>query len=186
VRWKAGKKGETDLKKGLAEVALPQIDDLIAKFEILRRRQQASGLSDWSAIPEDEADEFVTAGMAAIHRIAGPDSQFAIQTEKIIEQYHLWRFAVIPHLCGTLRALRQAVASGYLDNVQELIHASVFADFLEMAEHLLGEEYKDSAAVLIGGVLEGHLRKLCDKNGIPTVIKDSKKLSEKSTGSQTT
>ena len=61
---------------------------------------------------------------------------------------------------GALTALRPAIGSGYLLSVQELIHADVFADFPEMAQYLLGEGYKDSAAVLIGGVLEEHLRKL--------------------------
>ena len=36
----------------------------------------------------------------------------------------------------------------------------------QMAEYLLGEGYKDPAAVLIGGVLEQYLRKQCEKSGI--------------------
>jgi hypothetical protein len=39
-----------------------------------------------------------------------------------------------------------------------------------MAEYLLNEGYKDPAAVLTGGVLEEHLRKLADKYGVPTVV----------------
>ncbi len=54
---------------------------------------------------------------------------------------------------GTLRA-------------QELIHSDLFADMLEAAEYLLGETYKDPAAVMAGGVLEQHLRELCRKHGI--------------------
>jgi len=75
---------------------------------------------------------------------------------------------------GALKALRQSVASGYLVNVQELIHADLFSDFLEMAEHILREGYKDPAAVLIGGVLEEHLRKLCSKNGVTLEHTDAK------------
>jgi hypothetical protein len=37
-----------------------------------------------------------------------------------------------------------------------------------MAEYPLETSYKDPSAVLVGGVLEQHLRKLCTKNGIPT------------------
>ena len=44
----------------------------------------------------------------------------------------------------------------------------VFADFIEMAEHLLDERYKDPAAVIIGSVLEEHLRQLCLSAGIRT------------------
>ena len=41
--------------------------------------------------------------------------------------------------------------------------------FLEMAEHLLGDGYKDASAVIAGGVLEEHLRKLATKSSVPTV-----------------
>src|SRR5260370_4051184 len=36
-----------------------------------------------------------------------------------------------------------------------------------MADHLLCEGYKDPAAVIAGGVLEEHLRKLCQKHTLP-------------------
>jgi hypothetical protein len=55
-----------------------------------------------------------------------------------------------------------------LQSISELIHADIFADFLEMADYLLEQGYKDPAAVITGSVLEEHLRKLCDKNGIDT------------------
>lgn len=50
---------------------------------------------------------------------------------------------------------------------REIAAAEIFSDFLEMAEHLLEENYKDPAAVLVGSVLEEHLRKLCVKNSLP-------------------
>ena len=56
--------------------------------------------------------------------------------------------------------------SGYLTTVSELIHGELFADFIEMAEHLLSEGYKDPAAVVAGSVLEEHLRCLSAKNGV--------------------
>ena len=68
---------------------------------------------------------------------------------------------------GALRALRRDYDAGYLSSVQSLVRAEVFADFLEMAEHLLGQGYKDPCAVLVGGVLEDHLRSLCQGRGIP-------------------
>lgn len=67
---------------------------------------------------------------------------------------------------GLLRALRADYAAGYLQPIIELIHADLFSDFLEMADHLIEQGYKDPAAVIAGSVLEEHLRKLCDKNGI--------------------
>ena len=75
---------------------------------------------------------------------------------------------------GMLQALRNDYESGYLQSVVELAHADIFADFLDMAEYLLQQGYKDPAAVVTGSVLEAHLRKLCDKHGIPTVKADGK------------
>ncbi len=71
---------------------------------------------------------------------------------------------------GSLRALRRDYEDGYLSKVQGLIRSELFADFLEMAEHLLHQGYKDPAAVLVGGVLEEHLRALCAARSIAVVV----------------
>ena len=68
---------------------------------------------------------------------------------------------------GALRALRRDFDAGYLSRLKSFIRAEVFADFLEMAEHLLEQGYKDPCAVLVGGVLEDHLRSLCQGRDIP-------------------
>ena len=39
-----------------------------------------------------------------------------------------------------------------------------------MSKHLLDEKYKDPAAVMIGSVLEEHLRQLCSNNSVDTEI----------------
>ena len=70
-------------------------------------------------------------------------------------------------LTGIAAALREDLSLGRLASLSGLISADLFADFLEMAEHLLGEGYKDPAAVLAGGVLEEHIRKLSEKHGLP-------------------
>jgi hypothetical protein len=77
--------------------------------------------------------------------------------------------------CGELTTLRAEARPACISSVAR-IHADVFSDFLEMAAHLLEERYKDPAAVLAGSVLEEHLRKLCDKNGVPTVDAAAKPL----------
>ncbi len=70
-------------------------------------------------------------------------------------------------LLGILKALRSDYEAGYLRSVHEIIHGGIFSDFLEMADYLLTEGYKDPAVVLAGGVLEEQLRKLRQANGIP-------------------
>ena len=49
---------------------------------------------------------------------------------------------IMPNKAGALRALRRDYDAGYLFKVQSLVRAEVFADFLEMAEHLLEQGYK--------------------------------------------
>jgi hypothetical protein len=69
-------------------------------------------------------------------------------------------------LQGVIQSLRDDYVAGRMQIFQELIHADLFSDFLEMAEYFLEEGYKDPAAVMAGGVLEEHLRKLTSKHGI--------------------
>ena len=54
--------------------------------------------------------------------------------------------------------------------MKKLVSAEIFSDFLEMATHLLEQDYKDPAAVMIGSVLEENLRQLCHSIGIETEI----------------
>ena len=50
--------------------------------------------------------------------------------------------------------------------MKKLVSAEIFSDFLEMAAHVLEQDYKDPAAVMIGTVLEENLRQLCHSAGI--------------------
>ena len=74
---------------------------------------------------------------------------------------------------GILRAAKEDIEGGYLQKVETLVSASVFSDFLEMAEHLLDNGYKDPAASLIGAVLEDGLRRICGNNNITVKSDDS-------------
>ena len=71
---------------------------------------------------------------------------------------------------GILSVAREELAGGWLTTTKGLISAEIFSDFLEMAQHLLDEGYKDPAAVMAGSVLEEHLRQLCQKHDISTEI----------------
>jgi hypothetical protein len=76
--------------------------------------------------------------------------------------------------------IKAEIENGWLSTIKGLVSAEIFSDFLEMAEHLLENNYKDPAAVMIGSVLEEHLRQLCIKNGIDTTIeKDGKTMNLK-------
>lgn len=53
--------------------------------------------------------------------------------------------------------------------VEEIVHADLFDDFLDMANELLSKGFIGPAAVLSGTVLEEQLRKLAKKHDVSTV-----------------
>jgi hypothetical protein len=69
---------------------------------------------------------------------------------------------------GILKAVKNELEGGWVITTKGLVSAEIFSDFIEMSEHLLEMGYKDPAAVIIGSVLEEHLRQLCQKNSIDT------------------
>ena len=62
----------------------------------------------------------------------------------------------------------QAVAEAFAIASRRL-HLPRFVDFSQM-DFLLCQGYKDAAAVMCGGELERHLRKLCVRNGIDAFL----------------
>jgi 50S ribosomal subunit-associated GTPase HflX len=69
---------------------------------------------------------------------------------------------------GVAEALRSDLSNGLVQTLAEVAHADVFADFIDMSQHLLDSNYKDASAVIAGSSLEAHLRALCVKNRIDT------------------
>lgn len=116
--------------------------------------------------------EITTLACAVVKRLAPPGSAYLEQMDAVCKTTlksvtRSREEEIEARLQGILRALRADYVAGRLQSFQELIHADLFSDFLEMAEYLLNEGYKDPAAVIAGGVLEGHLRKLCPKFSVP-------------------
>lgn len=145
---------------------LTQLDDVLTEFQNLRARAEHGDLSD---LPEGDLVRFVTRARAVIHRVAGTPSPYVDQCEQIAKGEQYPGFIAI-HLVGVVESLRTDVAAGYLQSQRELVHGELFADFLEMSQHLLDEGYKDAAAVIAGSSLEAHLRQLCTKAGIDLAI----------------
>ena len=105
--------------------------------------------------------------MAAIVRASGPSSTYSVSAEESRKRksndYYSLRREV-----GIASALLSDIRNGYLISFEKLLHGDVFGDYLEMASHLLKSSYKDAAAVLVGGTLEVHIRKICAKHNIST------------------
>lgn len=159
----------------LAATAIAQIDAVLTYY----KQKQSS---------EAELVEAGTRMKAAIDRLAPRESAYRTSVDDIGVAASKARFGTGEYirlnspqhqaraLAAILTALRADYEAGFTQTFSELIHADLFSDFLEMAAHLLAEGYKDPAAVLAGSVLEEHLRKLCEKNGLPVTDANGKPL----------
>lgn len=147
-----------------SDAILKQIDEVLQRYDELRRRSQYDDLSDQG---DSGTSELLSLMVATIERFAPPSSVYVTSTHATMKKMGEYNAVNIPYVVGNLRALRTAYQAGYLATIAELVHAELFADFLEMAEYLLSEGYKDPAAVLGGSVLEEHLRQLSAKHGVP-------------------
>jgi hypothetical protein len=112
--------------------------------------------------------------------LAPPGTVFRTRLDQVLTD-NVYLGYQVEKITGILRGLRIAYLHDLLQSVQELIHAEVFDDFLEMAAYLLKEGYKDAAAVTASGVLEEHLRKLCQRHGIALTASNSDEPKKAST-----
>ena len=120
-----------------------------------------------------QAREDAVRARAVIERLTSPGSTYRDQANEIGAQKVPQDHKVLD-LVGVLRALRKDLDDGYTRTIEELIHADVFADFLEMASELVDKNYKDPAAVIAGSTLEEHLRSLAGRSGVAVESEDGK------------
>jgi len=153
---------------------LAQLDAVIAEW--VPFANYGSALYELGGI---EITRFVTRARAAIHRVAGNPSVYVTQCEEIIETNAGMPGVTGRNLMGVLESLRADVEMGYLRSQRELLHGELFGDFLEMAQHLLDEGYKDAAAVIAGSTLEAHLRQPCVKSGVPVEFESNSSVTPK-------
>lgn len=148
------------------DVFAAQLDAVLDEFKFFSEKSQHD---DLSSIPKTDRQALVTKAIAAIHRITGTNSSYAKEVDRLLKTLnHLHMH--ITSIMGVAKALRDDLKAGYIRSLVELVHSDVFADFLEMAQHLCETAYKDAAAVIAGSTLESHLRGLCGKAEIPVEI----------------
>ena len=130
-----------------------------------------------SYVSAEQFNEFRSASLSFLKNTFGTEHLYYMAYNKKVND-------ASPYLTEdgrrTLKPLKNEVDGGGAFTVKGLISAEIFSNFLEMAEYLLTEGFKDPAAVMAGSVLEEHLRQLCIKNSIPIEsIKDGKPIPKK-------
>lgn len=153
---------------------IPQeIENIVAIGEKLVKDASTSD----SVLGHDRIQELTSIaarGGNLIARLYGSESHYLEMLQSVLKtsnfsvmysQYH----SHVANMVGIFKAVQHDIENGMLINFGNLIRAEIFSDFLEMAEYLLKEGYKDASAVLLGAILENTLRKIADSNGIDTL-----------------
>lgn len=139
-----------------------QLITLADKTLSTTKHPQGMGLS---SVNGELFNELRTSSLSFIKNLYGSEHPYFLDFNDRVQQS---RPSQTEYARGILKAIKNEIDGGWLVTMKGLISAEIFSDFLEMADHLLKEGYKDPASVMIGSVLEEHLRQLCIKNGIPT------------------
>ena len=148
----------------MTETFLMQLQVVITEYESALSRSAYDDASD--VLSRTQVMDLATRCIAAIERIGGRGSAYFKQIEHARHRpTNSW--TELANLMGIAKALHSDTQNDYLLSFEELLHGDLFGDFLEMAQHLADQRYKDAAAVLAGSTLEIHVRKLCDKYGVP-------------------
>lgn len=158
----------------IVAAAVAQIDEALREWDELKAGAQYDDCSDK---PESVRQMVASRLASTLHRLSPRGSFHERSLQDILKKGGYVGFT-LPMLAGALLALKREYELGHVETFQELVHAEMFASFMEMAEYLLDQKFKDPAAVLIGSILEQHLRELCIKNAINTEINEKIKRAE--------
>ena len=155
----------------LKQDILDELDALLEKGKRLDDSFKSEGTGGYeSRIPEHEHRSFATSALATIARIAGKESEYYAVAPKPDFDTRIrvagFNPTIIPGLRGALDSLRTAVEADLLVSLESRIRVAVHDDLLQQASDLLDAGYHVAAMVLIGGVLEDHLRKMCEYRSV--------------------
>ena len=126
-----------------------------------------------------------------IRKLYGERSQHFVSYSAAAEVNNFYNLYKSHHthftqMLGVARAIKHEIENGLLIDFKALVQAELFADFLEMGDYLLQEGYKDAAAVIVGSVLEDHLRAISTRLGLPLTNETGKPLTMEPLNSQLT
>ena len=143
-----------------------RVDELILLAEqTLTSEYSSGGRYDFHYVSKELYIQFRTSCLSFILNLYGEEHPHFLIFQSGVGSAHPENIRIGR---GVLKSIKDEIDNGWLFTIKGVVSAEIFADFLEMAEYLLSEQYKDPAAVMAGSVLEEHLRQLCLKNNIST------------------
>lgn len=156
----------------MKEKLIQRVDQIISQGEeVLSTRTSSKGFGDY--VDSGKMKGFRSALLSFIERLYGKEHTFYSEVSK---ELNGTRPSNAEAGLSILHVIKDEVAGDWLLSIKELVSAEIFSDFIEMAQHLLSQKYKDPAAVIIGSVLEEHLRQLCVHNGIDIEVESEERV----------
>jgi hypothetical protein len=157
----------------LKDQALGELDRLLNDSKrILGSFQQTGARGEYdprSSLPEPELWKFYSGCIAAVDRYAGRDSSYGHLLPTPSSPHLKVYGEILEQLVGIVMAVREAVDRDLLGEIERTVRSNTYEDFLTQAEELLNAKppYHVAAMVLVGGVLEDHLLKMCTTRNLP-------------------
>ncbi|WP_428278128.1 hypothetical protein [Candidatus Palauibacter sp.] len=148
-----------------------RIDRLLAKGRAVLETHSPNppGFVSFPKLEHGAFTEWRAQSLSLLTNLLGADHVYVASFRQEVEG----RFASsVKAGLGILKAVHEDLEDGFLTDLQTLVSAEVFTDFLAMAGHLLAREYKDAAASLCGAVLEEGLRRMATNRGVKVGARD--------------
>ncbi len=160
--------------KPMTDTFKEQLGAIITEYESALSRSAHTDASDVFTLTQ--ITDLQTRCTTAIERATGSSSTYYRKVMEISKEIdHI--YGHVAGQIGVAKALLYDIHNNYMKSFEELIHGDIFGDFLEMADHLLENGYKDPAAVLAGSTLEVHMKKLCDNYSVEITSNEKPKSS---------
>lgn len=141
-----------------------RVDEIVRLGQLALASEYSIG--DWKWLRDESFASFRSAGLSFLANLYGERHPYYADFHERVTEPKSGHAEIG---VGILKAVKGELSGGWLVTTRGLISAEIFADFLEMAEYLLAEQYKDAAAVIAGSSLEEHLRQLACKHGISII-----------------
>lgn len=141
---------------------LKRIDQLIAQGRIVLSTKKYSEYSS-DYVDMGQQMGFRTASLSFIKNLYGETHPYFKDFNERVKGQAYYE---TENGINILTAIRNEVDNDWLISIKQMVSAEIFSDFVEMSRYLLDQKYKDPAAVMIGSVLEEHLRLLCRNHSV--------------------
>jgi hypothetical protein len=143
-------------------------DDALAQLNTLLLECKKYGAT---APIGDEIDPYILIYrlQAAVERFVLPSSVYATDLDRERRTRYASASGQLRGMALLATALRDDIEAGWIVSVVEMAHADTYEGYLDQAEGLVSEGFKDPAAVIASTSLEVHLKALATKHGISLV-----------------